>query len=139
MSYPEDLASPLVVVAAALRRDDGRILVQRRPAGGPLPGLWEFAGGKVEPGEAPAAALARELREELGIIVDPGDAIPATFAIGTIDERALVLLLFEVSRWAGTPSALHAAAIDWLLPAAMGGLAMPPADRPLVAWLIARG
>jgi 8-oxo-dGTP diphosphatase len=130
--------APLLVAAAALVDAEGRVLVQRRPAGGPHAGLWEFPGGKVEPGETPADALARELAEELGIAVAPGDCAPAAFAWeGRDGARPLLLLLFRCRRWRGTPRALHADALAWHPPAALETLAMPPADRPLVAALIA--
>ena len=121
------------VVAAALVDADGRVLVQRRPAGAAMAGLWEFPGGKVEGGETPEAALARELREELGIAVAPDALRPAAFAsMGLEDGRHLLLLLFVARDWVGEPVALAADALRWIRPEDMGALAMPPADRPLV-------
>ncbi|WP_302480117.1 (deoxy)nucleoside triphosphate pyrophosphohydrolase [Sphingomonas bacterium] len=125
----------MIVAAGALIDADGRVLVQQRPAGGSYPGLWEFPGGKVESGETPAAALARELREELGIAVDPRDCRPLAFSDGLAGTRPLLLLLYRVERWDGVPRALHAAALRWATVGALADLPMPPADQPLLAAL----
>jgi 8-oxo-dGTP diphosphatase len=123
------------VVAAALVDADGRVLLQRRPPGKQMADLWEFPGGKIEPGETPEAALVRELAEELAIGVDPAALVPLTFASAGLGERHLLLLLYVVRRWQGVPQALEASALAWVAPAAMRSLAMPPADVPLVAML----
>lgn len=120
----------LLVVAAALIDGDGRVLVQQRAAHRSMPGLWEFPGGKVEPGETPEQALARELVEELGIESDP--AIPLAFASEPLGERHLILLLYAVREWVGEPRALDASALRWVTIDEMRGLPMPPADVPLV-------
>lgn len=125
----------LTVVAAALVDADGRILVQQRPDGGPMAGLWEFPGGKVEPGETPEAALIRELAEELGIDVEAACLAPACFASEPLGDRHLLLLLYVCRKWRGGPQARHATALQWLRPAQLYGLAMPPADRPLLGLL----
>ena len=125
----------LPVVAAALVDLDGRVLLQQRPEGKSLAGLWEFPGGKVEAGETPEAALIRELEEELGIAVPHACLAPATFASAALGERHLVLLLYITRKWSGVPRALEAAALRWVRPADMHGLAMPPADRPLIGLL----
>jgi 8-oxo-dGTP diphosphatase len=121
------------VVAVALIDLDGRVLVQRRPAGKMLAGLWEFPGGKIEPGETPEAALVRELAEELGIVVDPAHLAPAAFASAPLAGRHLLLLLYICRDWAGTPRPLDAEELLWCRPAELHGLAMPPADLPLIA------
>jgi 8-oxo-dGTP diphosphatase len=123
---------PLFVVAAALIDGEGRVLVQQRAAGKSLAGLWEFPGGKVEPGEAPEHALVRELGEELGIAVQPDLLAPLTFASEPLGDRHLLLLLYVARRWNGTPEALDAAALRWSTPAALRDLAMPPADLPFI-------
>ncbi|MEG3151401.1 (deoxy)nucleoside triphosphate pyrophosphohydrolase [Sphingomonas sp. ZT3P38] len=121
------------VVAVALIDREGRVLVQRRPAGKMLAGLWEFPGGKIEPGETPEAALVRELAEELGIVVDPAHLAPAAFASAPLAGRHLLLLLYICREWAGTPRPLDAEELLWCRPAELHGLAMPPADLPLIA------
>ncbi|UVO53460.1 (deoxy)nucleoside triphosphate pyrophosphohydrolase [Sphingomonas sp. SUN039] len=127
--------STLWVVAAALVDGDGRVLVQQRPAGKSMAGLWEFPGGKVESGETPEAALVRELREELGIEVDPDDLVAGPFASEPLGDRHLVMLLYTCHRWQGEAEAREAAAIGWHFPADLHILPMPPADGPLVAFL----
>lgn len=137
MAKPDNSrAGPLMlVVAGALFDRDGRVLVQQRPAGKALAGLWEFPGGKVEPGETPEAALARELSEELGIGVAERDLVALTFASAPLADRHLVLLLFVCRRWTGVPEPLDATALAWHAPAALRDLAMPPADHPFIAAL----
>jgi len=125
----------LFVVAAALVDGEGRVLVQQRPPGKPMAGLWEFPGGKVEPGEAPEAALVRELTEELGITVESACLAPAAFASETLGGRHLILLLYALRKWTGVPEARHATALKWVRPLALHGLEMPPADKPLIGLL----
>lgn len=125
----------MTVVAAALVDREGRVLLQQRAAGRQMAGLWEFPGGKVEPGETPEAALARELAEELGIAVAETALVPACFASAPLGERHMILLLYICRAWRGEPVALDAVALRWERPAAMRGLAMPPADAPLIALL----
>jgi 8-oxo-dGTP diphosphatase len=125
----------LFVVAVALVDRAGRVLVQQRPAGKQLAGLWEFPGGKVEPGETPEAALVRELSEELGITVAPDALRPLTFASEPLADRHLLLLLYLCREWVGEPQALDAVALAWHAPSALRGLAMPPADLPFIAIL----
>lgn len=125
----------LLVVAAALVDRDGRVLVQQRPAGTAMAGLWEFPGGKVEAGETPEAALVRELAEELTLEVDPTAVTPLTFASLALPERHLLLLLYVCRDWIGEPAALAADALAWHYPGALRGLAMPPADLPFIAAL----
>ena len=122
----------LTVVAAALVDDDGRVLVQQRPPGTSMAGLWEFPGGKVHEGETPEAALCRELGEELGIGVYPASLAPATFASESLGERHLLLLLYTLRTWSGVPEARHATALRWVRPLEMHHLDMPPADKPLI-------
>ena len=128
----------LPVVAAALIDEGGRVLVQQRPAGKSLAGLWEFPGGKIEPGETPEDALVRELREELGIVVDPADLRPASFASEPLGDRHLLLLLFVARAWRGEPRAIEAAEVRWCSAAELSSLPMPAADRPLLAALAAK-
>ncbi|MBV2146851.1 (deoxy)nucleoside triphosphate pyrophosphohydrolase [Sphingobium sp. AS12] len=130
-----DSFSPLLVVAAALIDADGRVLVQQRPPGRSMAGLWEFPGGKLEPGETPEAALIRELEEELGIRTHASCLAPATFASEPLGDRHLLLLLYVCRKWEGVAQARHATALQWVRPAQMYGLDMPPADLPLIGIL----
>ena len=123
------------VVAAALVDAEGRVLVQQRPPGKALAGLWEFPGGKIEPGDSPEEALGRELHEELGITVAATDLSAAAFASEPLGDRHLLLLLYICHRWAGAAQALDATEIRWVFPEDLPALAMPAADRPLIALL----
>ncbi|MCH4892940.1 NUDIX domain-containing protein [Sphingomonas sp. SFZ2018-12] len=126
-------APPLMLVCAAAMVDgDGRVLVQQRPPGGDMAGLWEFPGGKIEAGETPEAALIRELGEELGIDVEASCLAPAVFASAPLGARHLLLLVFVLRKWTGVPTARHATALRWLRPVELHALPMPPADRPLI-------
>ncbi len=125
----------LFVAAAALMDQNGRILLQKRPEGKPMAGLWEFPGGKVETGETPETALIRELNEELGIIVEKPDIGPAAFASEALDEQHLVLLLYICRKWAGHIQSPESLDLQWLSVEAMQDLPMPPADIPLVRTL----
>ena len=133
MAKPESAVSDILpVVAVALVDGDGRVLLQQRPEGKAMAGLWEFPGGKVESGELPEAALVRELREELGIDVEAACLAPATFASEPLAGRHLLLLLYACRKWKGMPQPLEATALRWVRPIDMHAMAMPPADRPLI-------
>ena len=125
----------MIVVAAALVDNEGRVLLQRRAQGRSMAGLWEFPGGKVEPNELPEAALARELAEELGISVDRHCLVPLCFGSAPIGDRQMLLLLYSCTTWSGEPKPLDAEALRWLRPVEMVASEMPPADAPLVAIL----
>jgi len=125
----------LFVVAAALVDAAGRVLVQQRPAGKHMAGLWEFPGGKVEAGETPEAALVRELAEELAITVAVDALVPLTFASEPLADRHLLLLLYRCDAWIGEPQPLEAVALAWHAPSALRGLTMPLADLPFIAVL----
>lgn len=124
--------STLLVVAAALIDETGQVLVQQRPNGKMMAGLWEFPGGKVEIGETPENALVRELHEELGISVDVQDLGAACFASEPLGERHLLLLLYICRQWSGALIAREAPGLRWMAPAKLRDLPMPPADRPLI-------
>ena len=125
----------LHVAAAALVDSDGRVLVAQRPAGKHLAGLWEFPGGKIEPGESPEAALVRELHEELGIDTAAACLAPAGFASHPYEAFHLVMLLFVCRKWRGTPHGKAGQAVAWHRTHELFRLAMPPADRPLLGLL----
>jgi 8-oxo-dGTP diphosphatase len=121
------------VVAAVIRDGDGRLLLTRRPADRHMGGLWEFPGGKVDRGESPAAALARELAEELGVEAEIGR--PITFAVHEEAELAIVLLFYEARIVGGRPHPLDGQQLAWVEPADLGDYPTPPADAELVALL----
>ncbi len=123
------------VVAAALIDGDGRVLVAQRLPGGSLGGLWEFPGGKIEPGETPDAALVRELAEELGISVVAGALQPLTFVSHAYADFHLLMLLYTVRDWVGVPAGQQGQALRWDYVAGLASLPMPPADVPLLAAL----
>jgi 8-oxo-dGTP diphosphatase len=128
----------LLVVAAALLDGEGRVLIAQRPQGKSLAGLWEFPGGKVEPGESLEAALVRELKEELDVTV-PVDALqPFAFASHAYADFDLLMPLWLADRWDGVPRAVEAQAIAWAHPRTLAAYDMPPADGPLVARLLER-
>ncbi|MEH6827494.1 8-oxo-dGTP diphosphatase MutT [Parasphingorhabdus sp.] len=122
----------LFVAAAALIDQNGRILVQKRPEGKPMAGLWEFPGGKVEEGETPEAALVRELEEELGIGVKESDIEPVAFASEAVEDQHLILLLYICRKWTGHIQSAESLDMQWLPVEAIQDLPMPPADGPLV-------
>ena len=126
------IPTALLVVAAALLREDGRILLQKRPLGRSMAGLWEFPGGKLEDSETPEAALARELNEELAIKIDPVNLMPSCFASAAIGDRPLLLLLYVCTIWRGEPVAVESPELGWFTVDEMRGLPMPPADIPLL-------
>ena len=119
---------PTIVVAAGSIDADGRVMMQRRPAGKAHAGLWEFPGGKVEVGEAPSEALVRELREELGIVVDVTSQCSIDFAA----TEHVILLLFACRCWQGDMIASAADELRWAVPAYLAELPMPPLDVALV-------
>jgi len=129
-------SKPLLLVAAcALIDADARVLLSRRPEGKKMAGLWEFPGGKLQPGETPEAALIRELREELGIDVALACLAPFAFASHAYERFHLLMPLYVCRRWRGIPAALEGQALAWVLPERLAEYPMPPADRPLVPLL----
>lgn len=126
----------LLVVAVALIDADNRILLSQRPAGKELEGLWEFPGGKIEPGETPEAALIRELREELGISVEAPCLAPLTFASHTYESKHLLMPLYICRRWSGFAVAQEGQTLKWVRARQLRDYPMPPADEPLIPSLI---
>jgi 8-oxo-dGTP diphosphatase len=122
----------LLVSAVALIDADGRVLLAQRPQGKSLAGLWEFPGGKVEPGETPESALIRELHEELGIDTHASCLAPLTFASHSYPDFHLLMPLFACRRWQGTPQGREGQTLAWVRPNALRDYPMPPADLPLI-------
>jgi 8-oxo-dGTP diphosphatase len=125
----------VLVAAAALVDDDGRVLIARRPEGKAMAGLWEFPGGKVQDGETPESALIRELSEELGIDTRASCLAPVAFASHTYDDFHLLMPLYVCRVWQGTPRALEHDALKWVAPVRLRDYPMPEADVPLTALL----
>ena len=122
----------LLVSAVALIDADGRILLAQRPEGKSLAGLWEFPGGKVEPGESPEACLIRELKEEIGIDTWKSCLAPLTFASHSYDDFHLLMPLFACRRWEGIVQGREGQTLAWVKPAKLRDYPMPPADLPLI-------
>ena len=137
MSALEPVGKRLLLVAAcALVDADGRVLLAQRPAGKQLAGLWEFPGGKVEKGETPEDCLVRELREEIGIETKVACLAPLTFASHSYDDFHLLMPLYVCRRFEGIPEPKEGQALKWVRPRQMRDYPMPPADAPLIPFLI---
>jgi 8-oxo-dGTP diphosphatase len=129
----------VLVGACALIDNHSRVLISKRPSGKTLSGLWEFPGGKVEPGESPEEAIIRELREELAVEVDAPFLSPLTFASHAYPDFHLLMPLYVCHRWHGDPHPQEAQEITWVNPAFLSGnsrFPMPPADAPLIPALL---
>ena len=122
----------LLVVACALVDQDNRILIAQRPPGKKLEGLWEFPGGKLDPGERPEDALIRELHEELSIHVKVPCLAPLTFASHSYPDFHLLMPLFACRRWQGIPQGHEGQRLAWVRAADLRSYPMPPADEPLI-------
>jgi 8-oxo-dGTP diphosphatase len=122
----------VLVAAVALIDPDGRVLLAQRPAGKPMAGLWEFPGGKVEPGEIPEDCLMRELDEELGISTWASCLAPLTFASHAYDGFHLLMQLYACRKWVGIAQPREGQNVKWVRAANLGDYPMPPADRPLI-------
>ncbi|MEO1293813.1 MAG: (deoxy)nucleoside triphosphate pyrophosphohydrolase [Pseudomonadota bacterium] len=122
----------VLVVAAALIDPDGRVLIAQRPEGKSMAGLWEFPGGKVEPGERPEEALIRELEEELGVSTHESCLAPLTFASHGYEDFHLLMPLFACRKWQGTARSAEGQQLAWVAPNRLREYPMPPADLPLI-------
>jgi 8-oxo-dGTP diphosphatase len=122
----------ILVSAVALIDADGRILLAQRPEGKSMAGLWEFPGGKVEPGETPEVALIRELQEELGIDTWASCLAPLTFASHSYEDFHLLMPLFACRKWDGIPQAREGQVLKWVAAKDLKSYPMPPADVPLI-------
>ncbi len=122
----------VLVSAVALIDADGRVLLAQRPEGKSMAGLWEFPGGKIEPGETPEHALIRELHEELGIDTWASCLAPLTFASHAYDDFHLLMPVFACRKWQGQPRPREGQVLKWVRPEALRDFPMPPADLPLI-------
>ena len=132
------MSEKLVLVAAcALIDADGRVLLAQRPEGKSMAGLWEFPGGKVEAGERPEETLIRELKEELGIVVQEECLAPLTFASHLYADFHLLMPLYVCRRWQGFVEPRENQRLTWARPNELRSYPMPPADEPLIPHLAA--
>lgn len=122
----------VLVSAVALLDKDNRVLLAQRPKGKSMEGLWEFPGGKVEPGESPEGALVRELYEELGIETWNSCLAPLTFASHSYDDFHLLMPLFACRKWNGIVSPREGQALAWVHAEKLKDYPMPAADIPLI-------
>lgn len=126
----------VLVVACALIDADNRVLIAQRPEGKTLAGLWEFPGGKLDPGERPEQALIRELHEEIGIEVKEACLAPLTFASHAYDDFHLLMPLYICRRWEGIVTAREGQTLAWARANKLRDYPMPAADIPLIPHLI---
>jgi 8-oxo-dGTP diphosphatase len=133
---PPDGLKLVLVAACALLDREGRVLIAQRPMGKSLAGLWEFPGGKMEPGERPEQTIIREMREELGVTIGEKCLMPLTFASYSYPDFHLLMPLFVCRRWDGIPQPHENQSIAWVKPKDLllnpGRYPMPPADTPLI-------
>ncbi|MCK8463248.1 8-oxo-dGTP diphosphatase MutT [Aliiroseovarius sp. S1339] len=122
----------VLVSAVALIDRDGRVLLAQRPEGKSMAGLWEFPGGKVEPGETPEHALIRELKEELDIDTWASCLAPLTFASHSYDDFHLLMPVFACRKWEGQPKPQEGQSLSWARVDQLRDYPMPPADLPLI-------
>lgn len=130
------MTRPIILVAAAALLDrDNRVLIAQRPGGKSMAGLWEFPGGKVQPGETPEQALVRELLEELSIEVCETCLAPFTFASHTYPDFHLLMPLYLCRNWEREIIPRENQQVKWVKAMALKDYPMPPADVPLISWL----
>src|SRR5512135_1873409 len=127
----------VLVAACALVDADCRVLMAQRPAGKTMMGLWDFPGGKVEDGEIPEQSLIRELKEELGIVVNEACLAPLTFASHAYSDFHLLMPLYVCRRWEGQVAATEGQKLTWVKPNRLRDYEMPQADVPLISHLMA--
>lgn len=129
----------VLVVAAALINEEGEILLAQRPEGKAMEGLWEFPGGKIEPGETPELALKRELKEELGVEIDEKALKPINFASFGYESFHLLMPLYSLRKWSGEIQPVEGQAFAWVAPADLHKYPAPEADIPLFDFFNRKG
>ena len=129
------MTKPIVQVVAALILEHGTVLLARKKPGKPNAGLWEFPGGKVEAGERPEDSLIRELKEELGIMVNEACLAPLTFASHRYPDFHLLMPLYVCRRWEGIVAPREGQTLVWVRSNRLKDYPMPPADVPLISHL----
>lgn len=123
-----------IPVVAGFLRKGSQVLVGQRPENHSLAGLWEFPGGKIEPGESPEAALKRELMEELGIEADIGQLLlAASHSYGDVN---ILILFFDIRYWKGEPKPKHHLMLEWIEPKDLANKAIPEANRKMMNRLL---
>ncbi len=129
----------VLVAACALIDPDGRVLIAERPEGKSMAGLWEFPGGKVEPGERPEETVIREMQEELGIVIKEACLAPFIFASHPYPDFHLLMPLYLCRRWEGIAQPREGQRVAWVRPKDLAREStrypMPPADLPLITLL----
>ena len=126
----------IITVSAAVMVDiDGRVLIAKRPEGKSMAGLWEFPGGKLEPGETPERAIIRELKEELGIDISEACLAAFTFASHTYDDFHLLMPVYLCRKWDGFVRPCEGKKLNWVKVNELKTYPMPPADEPLIAMI----
>ncbi|MBW8640809.1 8-oxo-dGTP diphosphatase MutT [Hoeflea sp. WL0058] len=136
MSSAASKPSIVLVAACALVDQDRRVLIAQRPEGKSMAGLWEFPGGKVEAGETPEETVIRELEEELGVTTRAACLAPLTFASHAYETFHLLMPLYICRKFDGAPQPREGQALKWVRPARLRDYPMPPADEPLIPFLI---
>ncbi|MBL41807.1 MAG: 8-oxo-dGTP diphosphatase MutT [Rhodospirillaceae bacterium] len=124
------------VVVLALLDSDNRILISKRLANKPMGGMWEFPGGKIEPGESPEGALIREIKEELSISISESCLAPLTFSAVAYDSNHFLILMYVCRVWEGTINARVSSEIKWVEKFDLGKYKMPPGNESLVGMVI---
>lgn len=133
--WPTDTVKLITVSAVVMVDVDGRILIAQRPEGKNMAGLWEFPGGKIEPGETPERALIRELKEELGIDTTESCLAAFTFASHRYDDFHLLMPVFLCRKWDGFVTPQEGQVLKWVKISELKNYPMPPADKPLLAMI----
>ena len=129
------MSNVLYVVAAVMLNDQHEILLAQRPQGKSLAGLWEFPGGKIDPNEIPSYALARELKEELDIDVNPSQAVPLTFVEYTYSDFVLFMPVYLLTKWKGKVHPQEQQDVEWVGLDRLKDFPVPPADERLIKQL----